>query len=64
MSQPAGLRKVWGAPLLLAALTVFGLLSALLGTGVWHWLAWIAIGIPVMVLAWYLWPHGSRKRST
>ena len=57
MNPPSSFRKVWGAPLLLAVLTVFGLLCALLGTGIWHWLAWIAIGIPLAVLAWYLRPR-------
>jgi hypothetical protein len=43
-------RKIWTIPLLLAALTLAGLLSALMGTGVWHVIAWIALAIPVMVL--------------
>jgi hypothetical protein len=44
-------RTIWTIPLLLAALIVFGLLAALLGTGVWHVLAWIALAIPVAVVA-------------
>jgi hypothetical protein len=43
-------RQIWTIPLLLAALIVFGLLSALLGTGVWHGLAWIALAIPIVVV--------------
>ncbi|MDR5813488.1 hypothetical protein QCE62_07790 [Caballeronia sp. LZ033] len=43
-------RKIWTIPLLLAALTLFGLLSALLGTGVWHALAWLALAVPVAVV--------------
>jgi hypothetical protein len=42
-------RRIWTMPLLLAALIMFGLLSALLGTGVWHGLAWIALAIPIVV---------------
>jgi hypothetical protein len=57
LGTPSGFRKVWGAPLLLAVLTVFGLLSALLGTGIWHWLAWITITVPLIVTAWYLRPR-------
>jgi hypothetical protein len=28
---------------------MFGLLSALLGTGIWHVLSWIALTIPILV---------------
>jgi hypothetical protein len=35
---------VWRWPVLLALLTVFGLLSALLGQhGIWLWLSWVAL---------------------
>jgi len=44
---------VWGWPMLLALLTAFGLLSALLGTGVWHWLSWGAMAIPLIVIGYY-----------
>lgn len=43
-------RFVWGAPLVLGVLTVFGLLAALLGTGLWHWASWIALAAPVVVI--------------
>lgn len=43
-------RRVWTMPLLLAALTVFGLLAALLGTGVWHVLAWGALAAPILAV--------------
>jgi len=36
-------KKVWAMPLLLAALTLFGLLAALLGAGYWCLFAWITI---------------------
>ncbi|MFT3936701.1 MAG: hypothetical protein QM726_23955 [Chitinophagaceae bacterium] len=42
--------QVWGKPFLLFVITIFGLLAALLGTGVWHWLSWIALCIPPIVL--------------
>jgi len=44
---------VWGMPLLLAALSIFGLLAALLGTGVWHWASWIALAWLLVVIARY-----------
>jgi hypothetical protein len=44
-------RKIWTKPLLLAALTLFGLLAALLGTGGWHVLAWLALAVPLLVVS-------------
>ncbi|SHH81193.1 hypothetical protein [Pollutimonas bauzanensis] len=41
--------RIWGIPAILALVTAFGLLSALLGTGIWHGLAWIALLIPIAV---------------
>jgi hypothetical protein len=41
-------------PLLLAVLTLFGLLAALLGEGWWWPLSWIALGSPLLVLGWHL----------
>lgn len=40
--------KVWGAPIALGLLTCFGLLAALLGIGLWHWSAWLALSIPLI----------------
>jgi len=46
-------RAIWGMPLVLAVLTVFGLLAALIGTGAWHWVAWLALTVPLVVAARY-----------
>jgi hypothetical protein len=48
------LRRVFGMPLLLGLATVAGLLSALLGQGVWHVLSWILLSLPIAVVAWHL----------
>lgn len=45
---------IWRMPILLGALTLFGLLAALLGTGIWHVLSWIAIAAPLLVVAWHV----------
>jgi uncharacterized membrane protein YbaN (DUF454 family) len=43
---------IWRWPALLAALSIFGLLSALLGqTGIWLPLSWIALTVPLAVAA-------------
>ncbi|MBE1161711.1 hypothetical protein [Dyella acidiphila] len=56
MSRPETTRRggrIWGVPTILAVLTVWGLLSALLGDRLlWKVIAWIALLIPVVVAAW------------
>ncbi len=44
--------RIWRWPAAFAGLTVFGLLSALLGQGgIWWVLSWIALSIPLLVVA-------------
>jgi hypothetical protein len=46
---------VWRVPLWLGALTAFGLLAALLGTGPWRWAAWVALGAPLATALYFVW---------
>jgi hypothetical protein len=48
-------RKVWAIPLVLVLITIFGLLSSLLGTGYWHWLSWVAMLVPLVVIVRKIW---------
>lgn len=48
-------KKVWGAPLVLAIITLFGLLAALLGTGVWYGLSWLSMIIPLFIICLKIW---------
>lgn len=43
-------KKTWPIPLLLGCITLFGLLAALLGTGIWYWLAWAAMTLPLAII--------------
>ncbi len=45
--------QIWGWPIILALLTTFGLLAALLGIGLWHWLSWVALSVPIWVIGHY-----------
>lgn len=45
--------KTWGAPITLALLTCAGLLSALFGTGAWHWASWLCLAIPLATAIGY-----------
>ncbi|RYH71035.1 MAG: hypothetical protein EON54_00740 [Alcaligenaceae bacterium] len=48
------LSSVFAVPLLLAALTAVGLVSALIGDGLWDALSWVTLGVPVGCVVW-LW---------
>ncbi|MBR1175466.1 hypothetical protein JQ617_16005 [Bradyrhizobium sp. KB893862 SZCCT0404] len=52
MTGNRSLGLIWRWPVLLAALSVFGLLAALIGqTGIWLPLSWVALTIPLAVVA-------------
>ena len=52
MTANRSLGLIWRWPALLAALSVFGLLAALIGqTGIWLPLSWIALTVPLAVAA-------------
>ena len=49
-------RRMWGWPIALGVLTAVGLVSALFSDGgMGDVLAWFALGLPVVVCAWYGW---------
>ncbi len=52
MSHTFPFRKVSGPVLVLAVITLYGLLSALFGDGVWDELSWVALAIPLAVIVW------------
>jgi hypothetical protein len=47
-------RKRWwswyNAPVIIAAVTLFGLMAALLGAGGWHVVAWVCLSIPLVTI--------------
>ncbi len=59
-------RSAWATfrwPLLVAALSIVGLVSALLGDGPWDALSWIALGAPAAGFgAWCLRPFVLTRR--
>jgi hypothetical protein len=46
----SSLRGVYRIPLLLGFITIIGLLSALLGDGVWDGFSWLLLAIPLLLL--------------
>jgi hypothetical protein len=56
--SPHTFSRIWRWPVVLAGLTLFGLLSALLGrSSLWWGLSWIALAIPLVVIAACTWPR-------
>jgi len=56
MSRP--LRSLWGMPVLLGVLTSIGLVSALLGDGIWDIVSACSLAVPVCCALWF----GLRRR--
>ena len=48
------LPRVYTMPAGLALGTAVGLVSALLGDGIWDTVSWVALGAPVVVVAWHV----------
>lgn len=66
MTRPDSFRRLWGMPLLIAMLSLAGLLMALIGNGYWDLLSWGALGTPVLVMLYHSLrsrPPGGRRRS-
>ena len=52
-SAAASFWPFWGWPIALGVLSALGLLSALIGDGLWDWASWLALGLPVAVCGWF-----------
>jgi hypothetical protein len=48
------LRVVFAVPALLAVATAIGLVSALVGDGIWDLVSWMLLGIPVALAIWFM----------
>ncbi len=49
-----GFWRIFGVPTLLGVMSAVGLISALLGDDVWDALSWLTLGIPLLVIGWYV----------
>jgi hypothetical protein len=48
------LLHTFGAPLAIALASLIGLVSALLGDGIYDWISWAGLAAPVLVIIWAL----------
>lgn len=46
--------QIFLIPAIIAVITAIGLVSALLGDGVWDAVSWVALGLPIVVLGYCL----------
>ncbi len=54
-------RTVFGAPILIGAISLAGLLAALLFAGPGRYFSWPAVGLPVFVVLWFAFRNYSRS---
>lgn len=52
-SRRQTLGQIFAAPLVIGALSVIGLISALVGDGIWDGLSWLTLGVPVALCAYF-----------
>jgi len=66
MSQTTAIKHSYRWPLVLALITVAGLLFALFGDDGWDVLSWLLLAVPVVLLVWLIFfrKSGKRKRPT
>ena len=48
------LRQIYGVPLVIGLTSLVGLVTALVGDGVWDAFSWSALAAPVAVIGWAL----------
>lgn len=57
--------SLWRWPIALGVLTASGLVSALLSDDGWgDWWSWVALGVPVAVMAWFSWRRPAAASTT
>ncbi|MFA5496162.1 MAG: hypothetical protein WC247_15465 [Porticoccaceae bacterium] len=57
--QRQSLWAIFRVPVLLAVLSIIGLVSALVGDELWDVLSWVMLGVPIVLIAWCLRPGRS-----
>ncbi|QDH74797.1 DUF4175 domain-containing protein [Brevundimonas sp. M20] len=51
---PFSLKVIFAVPLVVAFLSLIGLVGALLGDDVWDWIGWLGLGACIAVTIWAL----------
>lgn len=62
-SDPDGSTQIFLAPAVISVVIAFGLVSALLGDGIWDQASWLALAVPLAVIAYYVGRSAPRGQS-
>ena len=54
MSVPQITRQIWTVPIALGIVSAIGLVSALLGEGMWDALSWVTLTAPIAAALWFV----------
>lgn len=54
MNEPAVRRSPWAIPTLLGVGSAFALIAALAADGVWDWISWLLLVLPLVAVGWAL----------
>ncbi|UFW47824.1 MULTISPECIES: hypothetical protein [Bradyrhizobium] len=46
--------RIFLAPVVIACVVAFGLISALLGDGIWDQASWLALAVPLAIIVFYM----------
>jgi hypothetical protein len=52
MNEPSLRRSPWIAPALLGFGSAFALIAALAADGVWDWISWLLLLLPLLTVGW------------
>lgn len=52
-NYPNSVRHIWRFPMGIGIMTTIGLVSSLVGTGIWHWISWITLTLPIVIAVWF-----------
>lgn len=59
MVSHRSLSQIFAAPLVIAIVSMAGLISALVGDGWWDAVSWVGLGLPVLLYLVFIWRRQS-----
>jgi hypothetical protein len=46
--------QIWSGPIIIGVVSAIGLISALLGDGIWDAVSWVSLSAPMAITAWHV----------